>query len=121
MNTTVNVNRLNANRVNRNQPASVSHKKLVRLAFFLLAILVSFSCGAIFKSYASAQDESSAPVSFYTEKSKIVDVVKGDTLLKIAREHAPKDANIHAYVDKIKKLNGLKSAMLREGQILELP
>ncbi|WP_409346891.1 LysM peptidoglycan-binding domain-containing protein [Paenibacillus sp. MBLB4367] len=121
MNAAINQRRQNVNRTNRKQPTSVSHKKLIRLFFFLLAIVVSFSCGAIFKSYASAQDTSSAPLAFHAETVKSVDVVKGDTLLKIAREHAPKDANIHAYVDKIKKLNGLKNAMLQEGQILELP
>lgn len=48
-------------------------------------------------------------------------VTQGETLWGVARLHAPEDIDPRAFVDQVRKLNGLSSARLSPGQQLRLP
>lgn len=52
---------------------------------------------------------------------KSIDVMSGDTLWSIAREHKPDHMHIREYIERIKSLNGLSNSMLYEGMLLRLP
>ncbi|TDF99849.1 LysM peptidoglycan-binding domain-containing protein [Paenibacillus piri] len=50
-----------------------------------------------------------------------VEIVMGDTLWSIAGQHVHKGQDVREYINELKKLNGLKSNILQEGQVLLLP
>jgi hypothetical protein len=80
-------------------------------AFLIVIISLSISLlGAEQDAYAS-----------YGELTLKYEIVKGDTLWSIASHHVNKGKNVVEYLNEIKKLNGLTSSMLHEGQVLKLP
>lgn len=50
-----------------------------------------------------------------------VTVTEGDTLWKLARNHAPRGMDTRAYLDRIYRENDLDSAIVYPGQIIILP
>ena len=48
-------------------------------------------------------------------------VRSGDTLWSIARDHGPASADIRETVDRIRRINGMKDAMVYPGQVLKVP
>ncbi|OMF20223.1 hypothetical protein BK127_03000 [Paenibacillus sp. FSL H7-0331] len=50
-----------------------------------------------------------------------VEIVNGDTLWSIASKHVHKGQDVREYIYNLKKVNGLKSSILQEGQTLRLP
>jgi LysM repeat protein len=105
------------------------HKRLLRVAFLLIIISISFSCGALIHAYASNGSSNEAGGSYTSntvfaatvDMPKEVTVVTGDTLWGIAKVHAPKNQDIREYIYQIQKINGLKTSVLHNGQKLILP
>ncbi|NHN30749.1 LysM peptidoglycan-binding domain-containing protein [Paenibacillus agricola] len=98
---------------------SLSRKKQARIigvfAAILLILVITLSLsliGAEQEVYASSE----LPLTAQT-----VEIVKGDTLWAIASEHVHKGQKIREYLDQLKKMNGLTSSVIQEGQILKLP
>ncbi|WP_426453742.1 LysM peptidoglycan-binding domain-containing protein [Paenibacillus sp. S-38] len=83
---------------------------------FILVMLLALLGGL--SASLSGQDAHAAGTS--PEEHEFVYVHQGDTLWAIASEFAPDD-DIRDYIDKMKKLNGLKSSSLQTGQKLLLP
>jgi LysM repeat protein len=50
-----------------------------------------------------------------------VEIEKGDTLWSLAGKYAHKGQDVREYIHEMKILNGLKSNVLQEGQVLQLP
>jgi Tfp pilus assembly protein FimV len=115
-----------------------ANKRIVRLVFMVIVLSFIFTSGAILHAYAGGNAEdssaSSTPsVSAQADTSaasaskpspaviRTVDVCPGDTLWDIASLNMPKGGNIRSYINKIKKVNGLKNSDIRAGQILVLP
>lgn len=117
------------------------NKGVAKKVFFAVVIMLSMMFGALIHVYAgsSSDVQSSEQASVQTQTAAVsvstasvknaaatstaitVDVCPGDTLLEIANAHLPKGENVHSYMNKIKKANGLKNSDLRAGQILVLP
>jgi LysM repeat protein len=115
-----------------------TNKRMMRRVFLMLILTCVFMSGAILHAYAGVNTEESGEstaadahqeVSYVSQSapktaavvSYTVDVCPGDTLWDIASAHMPKDGNIRSYINKIKKINNLKSSDIRAGQILVLP
>lgn len=99
--------------------AKVKHRRRVRLAVLMIFMIISFSFGFLVHAYAigtveAAESNSSVPI-------KQIYVVKGDTLWSIAQQHAPDHEDVRDYIQRVKKVNGLKSSALQTGQKLTLP
>lgn len=113
-----------------------SRIRLIRLAVLTALIVLSLLSGAWIHAYAFGNNDHAQPTqsnptysdgtfhppnSAYASKKTMVDVCSGDTLWSIAAAHLPKNENIHSYINKIKKANGLKGSSLQAGQIIYLP
>lgn len=80
-----------------------------------IIILISLSVsllGGDLDAYASSDH---TPIEYSVE------IVNGDTLWSIASKHADKGQDVREYIYNLKKVNGLKSSILQEGQTLRLP
>ncbi|NOU96960.1 LysM peptidoglycan-binding domain-containing protein [Paenibacillus sp. LMG 31456] len=66
-------------------------------------------------------DQDALAASSSSHIKQTFEIEKGDTLWKIANQHAPKGQDVREYMYEIKLLNGLKSNLLQEGQLLQLP
>jgi hypothetical protein len=104
---------------NRTIKRSISHKKLVRffglLAAAMLIIIVSLSVSLL----GGDQDAYAASSASHIKQS--IEVVQGDTLWTIAGRHVHKGQDVRSFINEIKTLNGLKSSILHEGQLIVLP
>lgn len=98
---------------------------IVRLTFFCLVIFAAFSFGAWVHSIVSGSDSNVAYAavegSSKANSHKTFIVTQGDTLWTIARDHAPKNADVRDYISDLKKLNDMKTSALKEGMTLLLP
>jgi Tfp pilus assembly protein FimV len=114
------------------------NKTMMKMVFFLVVIMVTLMSGALLHAYAgSGTNHSTVTVSQLPSNThpatatiqtkpvnvtkRTVDVCPGDTLWDIASSHMPDGENVRSYMNKIKKLNGMKNADLKSGQILILP
>lgn len=86
---------------------------LLTAAAFLLGILVALA-GLLFLGgpWAFAGDSHEGPV---------VTVESGDTLWSYAQQYAPAGTDPHAYVEDVRRLNGLATPRLTAGQEIVLP
>ncbi|MCR8631902.1 LysM peptidoglycan-binding domain-containing protein [Paenibacillus radicis (ex Xue et al. 2023)] len=66
-------------------------------------------------------DQDALAASSGSHLKQTFEIEKGDTLWKIANQYAPKGQDVREYMYEIKLLNGLKSNLLQEGQLLQLP
>ncbi|SFL84182.1 LysM domain-containing protein [Paenibacillus sp. 1_12] len=86
---------------------------LFALAVIILLISLFVSLlGGDQDAYASSDN---TPIEYSVE------IVKGDTLWSIATMHVHNGQDVREYIYNLKKLNGLKSSILQEGQRLRLP
>ncbi|HLT57358.1 MAG: LysM peptidoglycan-binding domain-containing protein [Limnochordales bacterium] len=87
-------------------------------ALVSMVIILIAACGAVLllMSHVSSQELLAAPEAY-------VDVVvrQGDTLWHIARRHSEPGADVRRMVDRIRTANGLKTAVVRPGQVLKVP
>ncbi len=83
---------------------------LAVLIFILVLISSTTASAAINKD----NNSKNSPYKYYTNYT----IEKGDSLWSIASEHVSGTSNIIAYIDEIKKLNGLYDDSLTQGQSL---
>lgn len=115
-----------------------ANKRFIRLVLMAIVLSFAFTSGAILHAYAGGNTEDAAAASVPSQSAqsaasvastvkaspdvvRTVDVCPGDTLWGIASLNMPEGGNIRSYINKLKKLNGLKSSDIRAGQILMLP
>jgi nucleoid-associated protein YgaU len=89
-------------------------KLLVLFAAVLLVLAVSLWAPVL-------GGERDALAATNSNAKMTVEIEQGDTLWAIAVEHADKGQDVRKYINDLKLLNGLKSSVLHEGQILQLP
>lgn len=67
--------------------------------------------------------DTASSISYLSNETSIQQVVvtKGDTLWAIASMYAPQHIELRLYMNEVKRLNQLQTAILYEGQILKLP
>ncbi|TBL80214.1 LysM peptidoglycan-binding domain-containing protein [Paenibacillus thalictri] len=94
-------------------------KQFIRFLVVFCFIAVLFTFFAIVSVYAGSDGPEEASSS--AKPANTVSVEQGDTLWSIAAINKPQHQDIRLYIEEIKKLNGMKSSMLREGQSLQLP
>ncbi len=92
-------------------------RKNILLSIFTscLVIILSFTAGS-FLSNAEAEDKE---VTFKYYKSVLIE--NGDTLWSIASEHKAPDMDTKAFVEEIRKMNGLNSNIITIGNYLIVP
>ena len=83
----------------------------ITMIFFILVVILT--AGTLISAYANKDSADWDPATIY--------VGSGDSLWTIAQEHVPNNMNIRSYIHKIKKLNGLESSTVFEGQKLFMP
>jgi LysM repeat protein len=119
----------------RNKRANLMQlpKKAIRFIVALLVLTLVFSFGAFVQAYAGNADSvksnsitnagSSTVNTVLNEGRQPVKIVvnAGDTLWDIASMHVSNEQNIRSYITNIKKLNGLASSSIKEGDVLILP
>ena len=88
--------------------------------FVLAVMIILFSFVALLHAYALSPANVQIQNHAAAEHS-VISVKYGDSLWSIAKEHADQRTDIRIYVDKMMKLNKLKSANLQIGQKLLLP
>jgi hypothetical protein len=129
-NSTVNSNHHRFSQANKVKTKSIHFpKKAIRFFIALLVLTLVFSFGALVQAYAGSTDSPkpngssiSNSVSAMQEHARVKVIVnQGDTLWDIASMHITKNKNIRSYVAEIKKLNGLASSSINEGDVLFLP
>jgi cell division protein YceG involved in septum cleavage len=99
--------------------AGREHNNMLRFLFVLVIVCAFFTCFAIVSAYAGSEADIAEPASEVSKKSIVVG--QGDTLWSIAIAHKAQNQDIRNYIDNLKKVNGLKSSILKEGQMLYLP
>ena len=114
-------------KTNPNDPQSADWVHLIRLLKILVILFVSFSCfhWIILKKVQVQSQPVGTTVSnsFFQKLSPravIYTVKEGDTLWKIAFRKYP-GSNPQEMVNKIKKINQMKSDSIKTGQPLRLP
>lgn len=101
-------------------------KFTARFIVLLVLMLGIVSVGAIVQANAGGVNAGTETVSAasstpsVTSAAKVI-VEQGDSLWTIASANAPKGTDVRSYIDRIKKMNQLKSSVLHEGQVLLLP
>lgn len=83
-------------------------------------VLLILTFGAFGMGQFGDQDAFAASESTDIQQKSIV-VEQGDSLWAIASEHAKNGQDLREYVHQLKKVNGLKSSTLHEGQKLLIP
>lgn len=103
----------------------IDQKKINRrwtriLAVGILIAILFFSFSMI-RAYAvnDSADEYSKQTIEASERSIVV--VSGDSLWRIAEAYKPAGESVQKFIDKIKKLNKMRSSVLYEGELLYLP
>lgn len=98
-------------------------QRTARVILMLIMIGLSFLFGAMVSVYAT--DEKSDAAATETQFSSIVyvpySVERGETLWAIAKQYLPENMDIRSFIHDIKMMNQLKSSMLQEGQLLQIP
>jgi hypothetical protein len=96
-----------------------SRKKRIRiLGIFAAVVLILIFTLSL--SLLGAEQDAFA----YSEQvppKQTVEIIKGDTLWAIASQHVHRGQNVRDYLNEIKKVNGLTTSMLQEGQVIKLP
>lgn len=110
-------------RVNKADSNRVFVKKIFRYLFMLAILSAAFGFGALVHAYAGGSASSNIYASTLSaaDHTKRTEVRPGDTLWSIARANVTDRQDIRDYISEIRKLNGLKSTVLKEGQTLLLP
>jgi nucleoid-associated protein YgaU len=93
--------------------------KLSKIAGLLAAILIVLIISLTFPILGGEQDALAASSGSHVQQT--VEIAKGDTLWNIAHKHTPAGTDVREYIYQLKALNGLKTNLLFEGQILILP
>jgi hypothetical protein len=96
-----------------------ANKRLVRIAGLLIAAVVILIFSLSISLLGGDQDAFAATGDVSMEHT--YEIVQGDNLWNIANNQVHKGQDIRAYINEIKKLNGLKSSILQEGQVIQLP
>ncbi|MFD2612144.1 LysM peptidoglycan-binding domain-containing protein [Paenibacillus gansuensis] len=92
-----------------------------RFMVFLLLFVFCSSFGIILQANGEREDISPQQVSVVNPAPAIIYVDTGESLWSIAQDHASDGQSVRSYIASIKKLNGLHSSLLQEGQALKLP
>ncbi|HEY0828111.1 MAG TPA: LysM peptidoglycan-binding domain-containing protein [Bacilli bacterium] len=85
----------------------------LRISLLFIVMILFLTVGTILNVYANNTNGLESNQTIYAER--------GDTLWTIAESHKPDNSNIKSYIYKIKKLNGMNTSIIREGQKLMLP
>jgi hypothetical protein len=96
-----------------------AHKRFIRIAGLLIAAIMILLLSLSISLLGGDQDAFAASGDFTVKHS--YEIVQGDTLWSIASHQMHKGQDIREYINEIKKLNGLKSIILQEGQVIQLP
>ncbi|WP_158442412.1 LysM peptidoglycan-binding domain-containing protein [Paenibacillus pini] len=90
---------------------SLSRSLLIKwmLTFFIIMI----GCTGVVRVFAVSSDD--------VRLDKKVVVVSGDTLWQIALTHKPEGMDTRAYINLIKRSNGMSSSSVNAGEVLILP
>jgi LysM repeat protein len=100
-------------------------KKRFRFAVLSALLLSSFMFGAYMDVFAnsnhSLENTSTTQVVTIEEQFATIDVEQGDTLWKIASDHAPEGIDVRDYIHQIKNENNLVDHRIQIGQLLRLP
>jgi len=107
--------------------------RIMRVILITAVFLLAVAGGAMMQAYAAPEHDtvtaagSSKSVSnssysrLQADPDLTVVVYSGDTLWSIAKQYAPKGTDVRNYIQKLTKVNGLKSSSIFEGQVLRLP
>jgi len=80
----------------------------------IIVLIVSFSVPAL-----GGEHDALAASSNSTKQT--FEIEKGDTLWSIAVQHVREGQDVREYISEMKRINGLKTTLLQEGQVLLLP
>lgn len=115
------------------QPARKSPARILRTVIWSAVIFFSFLFGAMMHAYATNGEPASGAVNetnIQTVSHAVVPaepayqpyiVDRGDSLWTIAKQYLPAHMDIRDYIYEIKAMNQLDSAMIMEGQLLQIP
>lgn len=97
-----------------NKGRDVKHKRIIALAlvlalFGVLALMIHLWIG-----------DGRVQAGGVIEHEQVT-VMPGDTLWSISRQQVEPNEDIRGYIQKLIRLNGLKSADIQTGQVLQLP
>ena len=106
---------VNKNRY-KNHSRNIQRRRLKRqLTIFATSLFIILACCVIFGNlYSLAYDMNSYKDDYYTS----ITIKQGDTLWSIANEYVSDNDSVQKYVDKIKKINGLKDDNIQSGMKL---
>lgn len=106
---------VNKNRYKKHS-RNIQRRRLKRqLTIFATSLFIILACCVIFGNlYSLAYDMNSYKDDYYTS----ITIKQGDTLWSIANEYVSDNDSVQKYVDKIKKINGLKDDNIQSGMKL---
>lgn len=106
---------VNKNRNKRHSRYNKRRKLKKQLTIFAASLFIILACCVVFGNlYSHAYDINSYKDNYYTS----ITIKQGDTLWSIANEYASDNDSVQKYVDKIKKINGLKDDNIQSGMKL---
>lgn len=90
------------------------NRRMFQIMTLLMILLVT--CTGVVTALAASSEDKSTEV----ELAQVI-VMSGDTLWEIAVAHKPANQDTRIYVEKLKRINGLKTSSIQSGDVLLLP